>query len=358
MRPDSVRGASVRRLRFADLAGWEDDDHGAALRAFRRSARRHLERPFRSRPLSPLDGFERAARAALEGDDEPWDFFERHFTPHALGRGRLTAYYRPRLPASRERAPGFETPLHARPPDLVNLRGPDMRYGRIVDGLPHPYHDRAAIQGGALDSMGLEIAWLRDPVDAFVAHVQGSARLDMTDGTSLDVTYAAKSGHPYTSLGAVLLRRLRERDPSTRPGDVTADRLSEWMRALPRAELDAFLALNRSYIFFAVVPPVPGYGPDVGPVAAAKVPLITERSLAVDRTLHSFGLPFWIAPDDPLPGEDRPLRLLTVAHDTGSAIVGPARGDLYLGSGDAAGRRAAAVNHDTAFAVLLPNAAA
>ena len=336
---------------FAALDGWAGDDHDATLAAFRASAERHLDRPFRSRPLSPLDGFERIARVSREASDAR-DFLESHFNPFILGNGKLTGYYEPIVAASRVRTDDFPVPLHARPPELVDLPDPTMRYGRIVDGVARPYLDRGAIQDGALDGRGLEIAWLRDRVDAFIVHVQGAARLEMSDGTRMRVTYAAKSGHDYTSLGARLLARLREARPDLPAAAVTADVLTGWMRDNP-VELGDFLAQNRSYIFFRRAEDA-----GAGPVAAAKVALAAGRSLAVDRALHSFGLPFWIETRSALPGSTAPLRRLVVAQDTGSAIVGPARGDLFVGSGDEAGRIAGAINHEARFVVLLPREAA
>ena len=336
-------------MRVADLPGWEADDHEAALEAFRLTARRHLERPLRSRPSTPLNGFDAVARASLD-DVDARAFFETRFEPRTLGSGKLTGYYEPVVPASAERTAEFAVPLHARPPELVATE-PPMRYGVRRGGIVRPYHDRGAIQSGALDGRGLEIAWLRDAVDAFVIHVQGSARLAMRDGTVRRVTYAAKSGHEYSSLGAVMLARLRERDPDTPATAVTADKLSTWLRGLGD-ELPGVLALNRSYIFFAIAP-----AGDEGPVAAAKVPLTAGRSLAVDRNLHSFGLPFWVETQAPLPGETSATRRLTIAQDTGSAILGEARGDLFVGSGAAAGRIAGDMNHPARFTVLLPRQA-
>ena len=342
--------AGVEAIAFADLPGWAGDDHAAALVAFRLSAARALRRSYRSRPLTPGDGFQAVARAAMDADDAVL-FFERRFRPHRITGGPdvLTGYFEPVVEASPVRTARMSEPLLARPADLVDARDvaparrdTEARYGRVADGRLVPYHDRAAIRAGALAGRGLEIAWL-DPVEAFTVHVQGSARLRL-DGQLVRVGYAAKSGHAYTSLGRVMRERL-----GVTPEQMTMDRLTAWMRQNPD-QLDDLLALNRSYIFFAVAKA----DPELGPVAAAKVPLTPGRSLAVDRTLHTFGWPVFVSAHAPLPGEAAPLRRLLVAQDTGSAIRGPARGDLFVGTGDEAGLVAGRINHRAAFHVLLP----
>ena len=358
----------LEEIDFARLSGWEADDHAAALAAFRLSAARALERPYRSRALTTDKGFAAVARLSLEtgAADDPRAFFEHRFRPHRVHGGPdvLTGYFEPLVEASPVRTATHTEPLLRRPPDLVDardvapeLRDTDARYGRVVDGRLKPYHDRAAIRAGALAGRGLEIVWL-DPVDAFTIHVQGSARLRV--GPSLlRVGYAAKSGHSYTSLGRVMRERL-----GVTPDEMTMDRLTAWMRT-HRGELDDLLALNRSYIFFAVTDGN-GHGTGdgngggdeepvaSGPAAAAAVPLTPGRSLAVDRALHTFGWPHFVSTAEPLPGDAAPMRRLLVAQDTGSAIVGPARGDLFVGTGDEAGVVAGRINHRAAFVVLLP----
>ena len=159
------------------------------------------------------------------------------------------------------------------------------------------------------------------------------------------VTYAAKSGHPYTSVAKVLCAQT-----GIAPETMTADRLADWMRAHPD-QIDSLLAHNKSYIFFREGE---GLSVDEGPVAAAKVPLIAGRSLAIDRLIHPFGTPFWVATSQPLAMQQQPFARLMMAHDTGSAIVGAARGDLFMGSGDDAGLVAGRIRHRAAMTVLVP----
>ncbi len=272
----------------------------------------------------------------------------------------MTGYFEPVLPASLTRRPGFDVPLLRRPPDLCSVTDAnrpdgwdvDIRFARSTpDGL-RPYHDRAAIRAGALDGQGLELVWLSDPVDAFFIHVQGAAKLDLDPSLPADdparylrITYDGKSGHAYTSIA----RLLCERD-GIAPAAMTADVLAEWLRAHPE-QRDKLIDRNHSYIFFREVD---GLAPTSGPVAAAKVPLCAGRSIAVDRKLHSFGTLVWLETATPLPGDSAPVARLTVAHDTGSAITGPARADLFVGSGAEAGLIAGRIRHDATLTVLLP----
>jgi membrane-bound lytic murein transglycosylase A len=195
---------------------------------------------------------------------------------------------------------------------------------------------------GALAGRKLELVWLRDPVDAFFIHVQGAARIALPDGRTLRVTYAAKSGHAYTPIGRVLI----ETDALPRE-NVTMQAIRAWLAAHPD-EAAGVMAKNRSYIFFRKAPVDDAV---LGPIAAAKVPLVAGRSLAVDRTVHTFHTPVFV--ETTLPS-GAPFRHLAIAHDTGSAIVGPARGDIFFGSGAAAGDVAGAMRAAGRFIALLP----
>ncbi|MEX0852107.1 MAG: MltA domain-containing protein [Bauldia sp.] len=244
----------------------------------------------------------------------------------------------------------FRVPLHRRPDDLVEI-GPgehpphldaSLRFARktAVGLREHP--DRAAIAAGALSGRGLELVYVESPIDAFFIHVQGSARIRLTGGGEMRVTYAAKSGHPYTPIGRVLVEAgALQRD------NVTMQTIRTWLGEHP-GEAEAMMARNRSYIFFREAP---ASDPLLGPIGAAKVPLTPTRSLAVDRLIHSFHTPVWV--ETRLP-DGRWFRRLMIAQDTGSAIVGPARGDIFFGSGAAAGAVAGAMRAGGRFVVLMP----
>lgn len=350
-------------ISYDDLTGWRQDDPAPAFAAFRRSAFRSLEKPYRTGALGIDAGSfsEAFAEARALPEAEPEDaraFFERFFVPHRVapdGRehGFVTGFYEPEVEASPVRTELFRFPLLTRPADLVDVGDanrpvaldPYFAFGRqTAEGIVE-YHDRSAIEQGALAGKGLEIAWLADAVDAFFIHVQGAARLAMTDGSTKRVTYAAKTGHRFTGAGSVLVE-LGELTLA----EVTMQSIRAWFRENP-ARIDEILWRNRSYIFFREAP----VGDDsLGPIAAAKVPLAPGRSIAVDRLLHTFATPFFIDAPTLQAFGGGAFRRLMIAQDTGSAITGPARGDLFAGSGQAAGEIAGVVRHPADFIALVP----
>ncbi|MEO5756455.1 MAG: murein transglycosylase A, partial [Mesorhizobium sp.] len=331
---------------FDDLPGWGDDDHLAAFAAFRRSAFHVLIKPYRSGALGVdfnafADAYAEARTVSPANRSQARAFFERHFIPALItgesgGAGLVTGFYEPEVEASLVRTDRFKVPLLSRPADLIDIEDanrpsgmdPYLAFAREAPDGAVEYFDRGAIERGALAGKGLEIAWLADQVDAFFIHVQGAARLTMTDGRLARVTYAAKSGQRFTGPGRILS------ETGEIPLEkVTMQSIRDWFKAHPDS-IDEILWQNRSYIFFREA--------DVddaalGPIAAAKVPLTPGRSMAVDRLLHTFATPFYIDAPSLVAFGGQPFRRLMIAQDTGSAITGPARGDLFAGSGDAAG---------------------
>jgi membrane-bound lytic murein transglycosylase A len=352
-----------RKTSFDALPGWQDDDPSPALDAFRRSAEHVLAKPYRTGSLGvAFEAFGEAYAAArqLTSPDAAAarQFFEAFFRPALIeveggGQGFVTGFYEPEVEASPVRTDRFTVPLLTRPDDLVDIDDanrpsgldPYLAFGRRTDRGISEYFDRAAVEQGALAGRGLELAWLADKVDAFFIHVQGAARLDMTDGTTRRITYAAKTGHRFSGPGRILAE-LGE-IPLAR---VTMQAIRAWFRDHPE-RIDEILWQNRSYIFFREAPVS---DPALGPIAAAKVPLTPGRSLAVDRLLHTFGTPFYIHAPTLTAFDGKPFRRLMIAQDTGSAITGPARGDLFAGSGDAAGEIAGVVRNPADFYALVP----
>lgn len=362
-----VGGARLRPAAFADLAGWPDDDHGAAFRTFRRSCPAVLSGDAPPRPAQEPGRLRKAceAAAALGGEPDGLQarlFFERWFAPFRVvppsGAGFLTGYFEPEVEGSAVATPHFTAPLLARPDDLVSLSpgetlpglDPALQAARRGPEGWEPYPDRAAIEAGALGALARPLLYLRDPVDVFIIQVQGSARVRLADGRALRVAYAGRNGHPYTSIGRLMVQRGLVPLP-----EMNLERMTAWLRANPE-QGRALMRENRSYVFFRVADEL---SPEDGPIGGAGVPLTPERSLAVDRTLWAYGLPVWLEGELPRPeGAPEPLRRLMIAQDTGSAILGPARGDYYFGSGAAAGTRAGLLRHPVGFTVLLPRAEA
>ena len=346
---------------FHALSGWARDDHRAALAAFRRFCADTKPRlltagPFRLSRKQAGTLCKAARHAAVEGTDKAArGFFESQFAPFRVTEaGFVTGYYEPEMKASRVRTSQYTTPLLRAPEGLVTVtpqnrpRGwPDtLSHGRMTSKGLQPLPDRGAIMDGALNRENLDLVYLADPVDAFFIHVQGSARLRLTDGSVMRVGYAGKAGYPYTSVARVLV----ERGEGT-PEELTMSGLRRWFKAHPDRR-DELLRQNRSYIFFREVPIS---DPAEGPEGAAGLPLVAGRSLAVDLRHVSLGLPVFVGTDSPPINEGgKPFQRLMIADDTGSAIKGTARGDLFLGSGDQAGHLAGEVRHKADMTLLLP----
>jgi membrane-bound lytic murein transglycosylase A len=347
-------------LPFSELPGWAGDDHGAAFSAFLETCVPILDGAASLRDaLPPGDALVAACTRARTTDKaQARAFFEAHFTPFDIqpkgGSGFLTAYYEPELEAALTASEAYSVPALGRPPDLVTLKQGETRPGlpvglqaarQTAKGL-EPYATRADIWAGALAGQGLEVAWLRDHADLFITQVQGSARLKLADGKRSRLVYAGRNGHPYTSIG----RKIVERGDMTLE-EMTLAKLMAYLRA-DAARGRALMEENRSYVFFARDDTL---NPDKGPIGGAGVPLTPHRSLAVDRTLWPYGLPVFIGANPLTPAGPRAaIQRLMIAQDTGSAIVGPARADYFMGSGAEAGERAGLVRDPLRFIVLLP----
>jgi membrane-bound lytic murein transglycosylase A len=361
--PPLPAGATAEPLAPARIAGWVDDDHRAAFAIFARGCQ--AEPPLRASvaiPAALAFVCEQARRQASAGSvrrEAARSFFERHFSfwrirPPSAPAGFMTGYFEPEFEGSLTRTEAYPTPLYGRPPELVTrMPGDDWpsldpalsAARRTATGL-EPFPDRTAIETGALDGRGLEILWMRDPVDRFVLQVQGSGRIRLADGSVTRLVYSGRNGHAYTSLGRVLSER-----EGIAPAQMTMDRLIARLKADAGFARD-LIRLNRSFVFFARRDDLPA---DSGPIGGAGLSLTPLRSIAIDRTVWPYGLPVWI--DATLPdgagGMERLARLM-LAQDTGSAILGPARLDLFVGSGPSAGHRAGLVRHPVDFTVLWP----
>jgi len=313
--------ARLEALSFRDLAGWEADDHAAAFRAFLRSCRALDAGSAGLRPAqAPEADLLAVCREALKAPDadraEARRFFEAHFQPFAVippsGDGFLTGYYEPEFEGSRTADSTYKVPLLDRPADLVTVPQGESLPGlgkglqaarRRGDGY-EPYPDRAAIEDGALGPLAKPIVYLREPGEAFIIHVQGSARIRLADGAVMRVAYAGRNGHPYTSIGRLLVQQ-GEMDLES----MTLDKLMGWLKDHP-GPAKALMRQNLSYIFFREAKEL---APEDGPIGGAGIPLVPGRSLAVDRSLWPYGLPVWLDGQLPLTLDAaEPLRPLTI----------------------------------------------
>jgi membrane-bound lytic murein transglycosylase A len=249
--------------------------------------------------------------------------------------GFLTGYYEPIVEGSLTASRDFTAPVLARPDNLESLS---------------PYPSRAAIEVGAIEGFTAPVVWLRDRVEVFLVQVQGSARVRLADGRVLQLVYAGRNGQPYTSIGRILIE-----SGEIAETDMSLATLKHWIRAHGQNQYDAGLELmqrNKSYVFFTLQE---HSDPAVGPTGGQGAGLTALRSIAIDRAIWPYGLPFWIAADLPWQSSSvSPFRHLMIAQDTGSAIVGPARVDIFFGSGDDAGARAGDIRHAGDVVVLLP----
>jgi len=338
---------SLKPVSFAEIEGWTADDHAAALAALQKSCRKKF--------VGNSACNEALALGEQVGRQTARRFFETHYAPHrfeGVQPGLVTGYYEPELEGSRERSGSFQVPVYGRPDDLVTVK-PDLLRAFYNDGLSVmrrsgeqlvPYYTRAEIDSGALEGRRLELLYLADPIELFFMQVQGSGRVRLTDGSWVRLGYTAKNGHPYTSIGRLLSER-GERPPQ----GLTMEGLKSWLRADP-ARGRALMHENKSYVFFRELPQAEA---GEGPVGAQGVPLIAGRSLAVDAAYHALGTPIFVmAPDLAVGGA--PFRRLMIAQDVGSAIRGPQRGDIFFGTGEAAGAIAGRTKHAARLYVLLP----
>jgi membrane-bound lytic murein transglycosylase A len=366
-RPDSrtpaplkIADAALEPLHWNDLVGWPADDHVRAFETFLASCRPLVRGQPDDNPVRENLRFvcRRALGARHLDEAGARSFFEANFVPLRIRKlgdaaGFLTGYYEPIVDGSRFPTREFTVPLYRRPPDLVaagatTVGGPFPNSGRAfrktADGDLVPYYDRGEIEDGALDGRHLEICWVRSATDALFIQIQGSARIRLEDGTMLRINYDAHNGYPYVPVGRVLIERnLVPREA------MSMQRIREWMQANPDQAKEVRRA-NRSVVFFRIV----GLSNDGEATGAQGIPLTAGRSIAVDKAVHVYGTPFFIEADLPLGSGRTDFHRTMVAQDTGSAIVGPARADIYFGAGDAAGAIAGRIRQAGRFAMLVP----
>jgi peptidoglycan lytic transglycosylase A len=344
---------------FSHLPGWRRDQVANAIPALLRSCARRLAQPANA-AVGPrgLAGMVKdwqapcaaAARVPANDNAAARQFLQRWFVPYLAGNngnpsGLFTGYYEPLLDGAPYRGGPFETPILRRPPDLVmvqlGLFRPEWRgdriAGRVVHGRLVPYPTRAQIERGAIDAGKLALFWVRDPVGAFFLQIQGSGKIRLPDGRLVSVGYDGQNGRPYVAIGRLLV----ERGAMARR-EVSLAAIAGWIKTHP-ARGRALMDENPSYVFFRVVK-------GKTPIGAEGVVLTPRRSLAVDRRFLPLGIPVWLD----LANGDKMIQRLVVAQDTGGAIRGPVRGDLYWGAGPAAARSAGGMIARGRYFLLLP----
>jgi membrane-bound lytic murein transglycosylase A len=372
MPPTVPLSLRLGQVSFADLKGWAASDPKAALEAFRRSCVALSTRP----DTAPLGGVNYAgsagdwrplclAASAIPSEDAQTvrGFFEAEFVPYRVtqssGVGLFTGYYEPQLKGSRTQHGRYQTPLYGTPADLVNvdlglfrdtLKGQRI-VGQVANGRLVPYPARAAIESNGL-AQAKPLLFVDNPIDAFFLQIQGSGRVVLDDGSVVRAAYAAQNGRAYTAIGAVLIQR-----GELKREEVSMQSIRAWLSAHPE-EAPQIMNANASYVFFteqALGDPI------LGAAGAQGVPLTPEASLAVDLSLHALGIPVWLEmmtpdPDPTMP--DRAFERLLIMQDTGGAIRGPVRGDVYWGYSTDAASIAGRMRSEGTMTVFLPKTVA
>ena len=329
---------ALEPISFDTIGGWATDDHDAALSVFQRSAREIIDHGHGFKRPSLYGGTREdwlpACEAALIARGGKI-FFEKFFAPlrvHDRERpyGLFTGYYEPELSGSLAASNDYPVPIYAKPVE-ISL----------------PFFTRREIEEGALKGNGLELCHVSSWVDAFFMHVQGNGRVVLPDGGIVRLSFAGKNGRAYTGIGSVLLKR-----GIGTPQTMSMQFLREWMAANPN-EMRALLWENESFIFFRVTEIS---DPKLGAIGAAKVHLTPQRSLAVDRERWVFGTPLFIDTHEPPEAQSpmAPFQHLMIAQDTGTAIRGLVRGDVYWGWGGMAERNAGHMKSTGGMVALLP----
>lgn len=355
--PAESAAARLRAASFVAIPGWRDDNQRAAWPAFVAGCAALLAKG----DAAPIwrDSCSAAGAVDPHSDAAVRAFFEAQFTPYQIiaadggDSGIVTGYYEPLLHGSLQKSDRYRFALYAVPDDLLTVDlaelYPELRNKRVrgrLDGRRVvPYWPRADVDAGRAPLAGKELVWVDDAVEAFFLQIQGSGRVQLAEGGVLRVGYADQNGQPFRSIGRLLVER----------GDLPLERASmqgikTWGREHPE-QLPALLDENPSYVFFRAIVPDPAATID-GPIGTLGVPLLAERTVAIDPAIVPLGAPIFLATSYPL--SDRPLQRLVLAQDTGGAIKGALRADFFWGFGDAAGREAGRMKQAGQMWLLWP----
>jgi membrane-bound lytic murein transglycosylase A len=361
--PLRLRNTTFQPVVWDDIAGWSADDHAAAYQTFLASCRAIVknERPARD-PRPVYRALHAICRQAVEKPDLKGDdarrFFETHFVPARISPagetlGFITGYYEPIVEGARFPSDKYTVPLYRSPSNLItsgswrpNYSGKGKTGRRVGRRKIVSYYDRTQIEEGVLAGRELEICWLKDPIDSFFAQIQGSTRVVLEDGKMLRLNYASANGHPYTAVGRFLIER-----GIVSKEEMSMQKIRQFMEANPE-EGKELRRKNKSFVFFRET----ALKDNEEAIGAQGIPLTARRSIAVDKNLHVYGTPFFLDAYLPMKGDypDTDFRHLMIAQDTGGAIVGPARADIYWGAGTEPETIAGRLKHFGNFVMLVP----
>ncbi len=349
-------------VNFLQLPDWGSDNFEGLIRAFDRSCSVIMKKP-KEKPFGVMEqagtygDWQKICDKFLNGDD--WNnkslrlFFEQNFTPYQISNndnpiGLFTGYYEASLKGSRTKTERYNIPLHKRPDDLVMVHLGQFREdlkgiriaGRVVNGTLKPYESREEIISGNWPHNEEVLVWVDSAVDAFFVQIQGSGIVELENGQTMRIGYAGQNGHPYYAIGRELIKI-----GALTKENISMQSIRKWLEENPD-QADKIMNSNKSYVFFREI-----FGD--GPVGAQGVALTADRSLAVDRTLLPYGLPLWVDIQNPEEGQPN-LRKIMIAQDTGGAIIGAVRGDVFWGYGDYAEEMAGKMKSQGRYWTLLP----
>ncbi len=367
--PTTVAAATPRLIltptQFANLPDWSQDNHAQALIAFHHSCTEILTRPtaqtaFANFPeASDVKTWQRICKAAQQltkpSQTQAQQFFEHWFTPYHItdqtnSQGLFTGYYLPLIKASLQKTKHYHVPIYALPTDLVKidlgLFKPEWAQKKIVGQFTNnqtlqPYPDRIAINQGAIKNKARILLWGDNPIDVFFAQIQGSALVQLPDGKQMMIGYAGDNGRSYTAIGNILITQY-----GIDKKNMSMQTIRDWLQQHP-TKIKTILNQDASYVFFKKLN-------HEAPLGTEQVPLTPERSLAIDINYLPFGAPLWL--ETTMPSSTKTFRHLMIAQDSGGAIRGVVRGDIYWGSGDAVAHIAGNMQNSGRYWILLPRA--